>query len=87
MQAPYALLRFQRVCSFSYLHLICVSTWELGINCFVANDVGYNYLALERLNLSRNQGFVLQSTVHRITPDGDKVAKQRMSCPGTMSCL
>lgn len=47
-QTPYALLHLQRVCSLSYLHLICISTLELGINCFVANDAGYNYVVLER---------------------------------------
>lgn len=57
-QTPYALLRLQRVCSLSYHHLICINTLELGINCFVANDAGYNYLALERQTLSKYQSFV-----------------------------
>lgn len=54
MQTVNALLHLQRVCSPSYLHLLCISTLELGINCFVANDVGYNYLALERQTLARS---------------------------------
>lgn len=52
MQTVNALLHLQRVCS-PYLHLLCVSTLELGINCFVANDVWYNYLALEWQTLSK----------------------------------
>lgn len=54
MQTVNALLHLQRVCSLSYLHLLCISTLELGINCFVANDVGYNYLALEWQTLSKS---------------------------------
>lgn len=61
-----------------------MSTLELGINCFVAADVGYNYLALERQSLSRTQGFVSQSTLSRTALE---VAKPRMSYAGMMSCL
>lgn len=61
-----------------------MSTLELGINCFVAADVGYNYLALERQNLSRTQGFVSQSTLSRTTLE---VAKPRLSYTEMMRCL
>lgn len=54
MQTVNALLHLQRVCSPSYLHLLCISILELAINCFVANDVGYNYLALEQQTLSKS---------------------------------
>lgn len=67
MQTVNALLHLQRVCSLSYLHLLCISTLELGINCFVANDVGYNYLALEWQTLSKS--WVMGT-------------EQKRSCPG-----
>lgn len=88
-QTPYALLHLQRVCSLSYLHLICISTLEFGINCLVANDVEYNYLALERQTLFKYQGFVYQRTLTRPELLCNVVmgTKQKMSCSGMMSCL